>query len=124
MGAKKASAEEGEDEAPPPVKLVDDEAMAPTIDSIFVFSVIWAVGGCTNAKGRVVFDKLFREVLAGGVPDDDLALFIPKEHLSLVSTPVPDTDGGVWCTSVDPSVDPSLAFELKRRRPIFKYPVK
>ena len=94
LGAAPAAAEgEGEEAEAPPVQLVDDEAMAPKIDSIFVFSIIWAVGGSTDAKGRAVFDKTFRELLTGAVPDEDLGLFIPEEHLTLTSAPVPDTDG-------------------------------
>ena len=44
------------------VKLVNDEELAPTVDAVFVFAIIWAVGGCTDNKGREIFDSVLRKV--------------------------------------------------------------
>ena len=70
------------------------DALIGVVDSVFIFSIIWAVGGATDAKGRRVFDQVFRTVLAGGVPEG-LEDFIIKEHVTPMADPIPDDNGSM-----------------------------
>jgi len=45
----------------PPKPLGDAQT---SIESAFVFAVVWSIGGTTEGEGRAKFDKFFREMLA------------------------------------------------------------
>ena len=40
------------------------------IQSIFLFALVWSVGGCTDEKGRVTFDGILRHMLVNDPPAD------------------------------------------------------
>lgn len=59
------------------------------LQSHFIFSVIWSMGGNTDEAGRARFNTLFRGVLTNSVPEE-LALWATGTYTKVQSLP-PDT---------------------------------
>ena len=45
-------------------------ALQVWLQSVFLFALIWSVGGNTDDEGRKVFDRILRKMLVNDVPPD------------------------------------------------------
>ena len=52
------------------------------VQCIFLFSLVWSVGACTDSAGREVFDKMLRKILINDAPKD-LQIFITAPSVKL-----------------------------------------
>ena len=59
------------------------------IQSLFVFSAVWSIGGNTDSAGRSTFNTYVRRLVSNDVPDE-LALFATGQHV-LINQMMPDT---------------------------------
>ena len=59
------------------------------VQCLFVFALVWSVGGNTDAAGRTTFNKHLRAVVADAVPDE-LAIFATGKAVKL-NQMCPDT---------------------------------
>eukprot|EP00898_Chlorokybus_atmophyticus_P008353 jgi/Chlat1/8519/Chrsp80S07812 len=58
------------DETAEEVAKMNENAMAAWVDCLFLFALVWSVGGCLDEPGRVKFNLLVRKLLAGTPPDE------------------------------------------------------
>ena len=73
----------------------DDPNAPKAVDALFIFSILWSVGGAVDGAGRRSFDRFLRAMLSGS-SIEGLEEFLPesKDRLQL-NTPVPSDDGGL-----------------------------
>jgi dynein heavy chain, axonemal len=56
---------------------------AAWIQNLMIFSIIWSIGGITDAAGRTTFDQTLRQVLSGGIPDN-LIEYVTSDPVKLI----------------------------------------
>jgi len=54
--------------SPETISGMNENIVAVWIDSLFLFSLVWAVGGVVDEDGRKKFDSTLRKILVGDVP--------------------------------------------------------
>ncbi|KAK3267509.1 hypothetical protein CYMTET_23939 [Cymbomonas tetramitiformis] len=73
-------------------KTIDPVKTDTWVDSIFILSLVWSLGGSTNADGRRQFDEFIRVLCSGAVPEG-FELYVPAKHTSLLAPMIPDDNG-------------------------------
>eukprot|EP00879_Flechtneria_rotunda_P024458 GHRR01025929.1.p1 GENE.GHRR01025929.1~~GHRR01025929.1.p1 ORF type:complete len:382 (+),score=98.71 GHRR01025929.1:177-1322(+) len=53
----------------PPGAALDESSKAKQLEGLFLFALIWSTGATCDSAGRVKFDRFFRVLASGGVPD-------------------------------------------------------
>ncbi|KAK3263038.1 hypothetical protein CYMTET_28136, partial [Cymbomonas tetramitiformis] len=72
-GKGKPKAEAASAAAPKPAATKISNYEEPRyLDSLFLFSMVWSVGGSTDAEGRKRFNHFFRLLIEGSRPEEDL----------------------------------------------------
>jgi len=86
--------QEGDETPPKPAPKAD--VLAEMVDSMWLFAFTWGLGGTCDGKGRATFDRLFREVVAGGTPEE-LVDYLPEADKRPVyrGKIMPDDDGAL-----------------------------
>ena len=52
------------------LSIVRVAALQVWLQSVFLFALIWSVGGNTDDEGRKVFDRILRKMLVNDAPPD------------------------------------------------------
>ena len=68
---------------------------APAVDAMVLFSVIWSVGGTTDARGREHFSAALRALLGGEAPPGVEPMFMAAQPVELQCPPLP-AEGSVY----------------------------
>ena len=88
----------------------ETETSPQVVDALFIFSLLWSVGGAVDGIGRLSFDRFLRAMLRGMIVDGledflpppnariDLNTDVPAENLGLMYDFVYQTDRRRWVT--------------------------
>ncbi|KAG0598749.1 hypothetical protein M758_12G097900 [Ceratodon purpureus] len=98
-------------------ELYDDKTKIAWVDCIFLFSLVWTIGACTETAERPKFDNLLKKMLAN-MPPPEYAQWI-ETNARKVSAPFPDGKSvydtmfskmkgkwGLWTDLVDDTMVP------------------
>jgi dynein heavy chain len=61
------------------------------LDSLFLFALVWSIGASVDQEGRVKFDAMLRQLLAGDVPEE-LKIWMTAEPRKVTKL-IPDANG-------------------------------
>ncbi|GBG82002.1 hypothetical protein CBR_g34182 [Chara braunii] len=67
---------------------IDPTAITAWLDGLFLFSLIWTLGGCINAAGRPKLDHLIRKLLANQPPEEYKPFIVAPARK--VAVPIPE----------------------------------
>lgn len=71
------------------IKELTDQQLATLMQGFFLFSLVWSVGGLTDAEGRGRFDAQLRRVLAHD-PAPEVAPYVASGAPTKVTAPFPE----------------------------------
>ncbi|XP_030830748.1 dynein heavy chain 7, axonemal isoform X1 [Strongylocentrotus purpuratus] len=57
------------------VAKMDERAVVGWIEGIYLFSYVWSIGASISGEGRIKFDLLLRELIAGGLSEESRSKF-------------------------------------------------
>lgn len=80
---------EGADNTQSPNMPTDEALLMKQLEGLFLFALVWSTGATCDIEGRHKFDRFFRTLIAGGVPDG-YTDFLPAKGPILRVQTIPD----------------------------------
>eukprot|EP00899_Mesostigma_viride_P012092 jgi/Mesvir1/20884/Mv07961-RA.1 len=106
---------------PDRVRLMTDPQLLAWLDSLFLFSLVWSVGGCVDESGRTKFNHVLHKLLANQPPEEYRAYI--TGHPRKVAEMFPDgktvydyvfgKEKGKWVSWMDTVLEAPLARDLE-----------